>query len=130
MAKWTWNGAEFDAKRLTVRDELNITHLASRLQDASEAKNNQEWYYCNTFARFAASSTLVNGDPGLPMVSFETDDATLVAAMNAWLDESGWLAPWEEAFKLANSSPNGKALQPGTEKNASAPSKGKGGASS
>jgi len=130
MAKWTWNGAEFDAKRLTVRDELSITHLSARLQEATGSQSREAYYWCNTFARFAITTTLISGNPGLSLVNRDDDDQIIVDAMNAWLDAEGWLDPWEEALARANEAPNRPELQPGTEKNASAPSKGKGGANS
>lgn len=130
MATWQWNGAEFEAKTLTVRDELRITLLSGRLQEATDAQNNEDFYFCNTFARFMATTNLVSGDPGLPMVTAGDSDEEIVAAMDAWLDAAGWLDEWRSAENRANETPNGKALQPGAEKNVSAPSKDNDGANS
>lgn len=117
MAIWNWNGAEFEAKALTVRDELRIDVLGGRLQDAVSAKDVQARYECLTFAEFVVTTTLKSGDPGLPMATPGDTNEALVAAMDAWLGASGWVQLWRNAVTRANATPNGADLQPGTEKN-------------
>lgn len=117
MAIWTWNGAEFEARALTVRDELKSEVIGNRLQTVVNAADTERRYECNTFAEFVITTTLRKGDPGLPMATAEDNNETLVAAMNAWMSASGWLNPWRNAVAQANATPNGADLQPGIEKN-------------
>lgn len=117
MAIWNWNGAEFEAKALTVRDELRVDVLGGRLQAAMNAADVQARYECLTFAEFVVTTTLRNGDPGLPMVTMADDNEKLITAMDAWLSASGWIQLWRNAVTRANATPNGAELQPGVEKN-------------
>lgn len=117
MAIWTWNGAEFEARALTVRDELKAEVVGNQLQAAVNASDTVKRYECNTFGEFLVTTTLRSGDPGLPIVSVDDSNETLIAAMDAWMLANGWLTPWRAAVKQANATPNGADLQPGTEKN-------------
>jgi hypothetical protein len=95
------NGATYAVRRETVRDRLAVDVMQIKLAPEVPA------YYTNllvrTFATFAISTTLQDGESNLLFVDERDDPEKMLEALETWLAHDATLVnEWEEAYADAN----------------------------
>ncbi len=111
------DGVTYEVHQKTIRDGLTIDWLYAQFFDAGYT--GKKWQLAYAFSNFLISTTVVDGEAPAFMVPTDSDTATLIDALEQWLDQTSELsAEWKKAIDAVELSGNKKTLSPQVDPNA------------